>query len=166
MASFPGCAALHPDNNSINRARAVSMNERHFQMRLNGRYQEPENSIASLRVEIFGEEDWQVFDLNSGSAGFLIFVYSILNCQHMYMRLNCVERGLLLESAEGYIHVTTTEDWVVSDLRVELTAKLRSGSPTQSDLDYIVERMENCPVSRNLSYKASGHTRLVLVPAD
>ena len=42
-----------------------------------------------------------MFDLNSGSAGFLIFVYAVLNCQHMYMRLNCAERGLLLDTAEG-----------------------------------------------------------------
>ena len=142
------------------------MSERHFQMRLHGTYQEPENSVASLRVEIFVEEEWQMFDLNSGSAGFLIFVYAILNCQHMYMRLNCAERGLLLETAEGYIHVTTTEDWLLSGLRVEFTGNLRSGTPAQDDLDYIIGRMENCPVSRNLDYRASGHTRLVLVPAD
>jgi hypothetical protein len=142
------------------------MNERHFQIRLHGMYQEPENSVASLRVEVFGDDDWQVFDLNSGSAGFLIFVYAVLNCQHMYMRLNCAERGLLLDSAEGYIHITTTEDWVINDLRVEFTGKLRAGKPTEADVNHIVERMENCPVSRNLNYEASGHSRLVLVPAD
>jgi len=142
------------------------MNERHFQMRLRSSYQEPENSIASLRVEIFAEEQWQAFDLNSASAGFLIFVYAILNCQHMYMRLNCAERGLLLDSAEGYIHVTTTEDWMLSDLRVEFTGRLRAGDATEADVDYIVGRMENCPVSRNINYTATGHSRLVLVPAD
>jgi hypothetical protein len=142
------------------------MNERHFQIRLYGNYQEPENSVASLRVEIFAGEEWQVFDLNSGSAGFLIFIYAVLNCQHMYLRLNCAERGLLLDTAEGYIHVTTTEDWVISDLRVEFAAKLRAGTPTQDAIDYIVGSMENCPVSRNLNYKVSGHSRLVLVPAD
>ncbi len=142
------------------------MNERHFQMRLYGHYQEPENSVASLRVEIFAGEEWQVFDLNSSSAGFLIFVYAVLNCQHTHMRLNCAERGLLLESAEGLIHIITTEDWLLSDLRVEFTGKLRAGTPTQDDINHVVERMENCPVSRNLNYKASGHTRLVLVPAD
>jgi hypothetical protein len=142
------------------------MNERHFQMRLYGHYQEPENSVASLRVEIFAGEAWQVFDLNSSSAGFLIFVYAVLNCQHTYMRLNCAERGLLLESAEGLIHIITTEDWLLSDLRVEFTCKLRAGTPTRDDIDHVVDRMENCPVSRNLNYQASGHTRLVLVPAD
>ena len=142
------------------------MNDRHFQMRLYGQYQVPENSVASLRVEIFAGEEWQMFDLNSGSSGFLIFVYAVLNCQHMYMRLNCAERGLLLDSAEGFIHVITTEDWLLSDLRVEFTGKLRAGTPTQDDIDNIVDRMENCPVSRNLNYKVSGHSRLVLVPAD
>jgi hypothetical protein len=142
------------------------MKERHFQMRLYGQYQEPENSVASLRVEIFAEEEWRVFDLNSGSAGFLILVYAVLNCQHMYMRLNCAERGLLLDTAEGLIHVITTEDWLLSDLRVEFTGKLRAGTPTQEDVDFIVDRMENCPVSRNLNYKVTGHSRLVLVPAD
>ncbi|MGD8620127.1 MAG: hypothetical protein PVH54_13195 [Gammaproteobacteria bacterium] len=141
------------------------MNERHFQLRLHGRYQEPENSVASLRVEIFAQDEWQLFDLNSGSAGFLIFVYAVLNCQHLYLRLNCAERGLLLDTTEGYIHITTTEDWVICDLRVEFTGNLRSGSPTQDDLDYVVDRMEHCPVSRNLNYLSAGHTRLVLVPA-
>ncbi len=142
------------------------MNERHFQMRQYGQNQEPENSFASLRVEIFAGEGWQVFDLNSGSAGFLIFVYAVLNCQHMYMRLNCAERGLLLDTAEGFVHVITTEDWLFSDLRLEFTCKLRAGKPTQEDIDYVVDRIENCPVYRNLNYKVSGHSRLVLVPAD
>jgi len=142
------------------------MNERHFQMRLHSSYQEPENSIAGLRVEIFAEDEWQVFDLNSGSAGFLIFVYAILNCQHLYLRLNSAERGLLLDSADGYIHVTTAEDWTLSDLRVEFTARLRAGTATEEAVDYIVGRMEHCPVSRNLNYAARGHSRLVLVPAD
>lgn len=142
------------------------MHERHFQMRLRAGYQVPENSVASLRVEIFAGEEWQKFDLNSGSAGFLIFVYAVLNCQHMYMRLNCAERGLLLDTAEGFIHVTTTEDWVICDLQVAFTGKLRSGAATQEDTDYVIERMEHCPVSRNLNYMAAGHSRLVLVPAD
>ena len=142
------------------------MSERHFRMRLHGEYQEPENSVASLRVEIFAEDAWQVFDLNSGSAGFLVFVYAILNCQHMYLRLNCAERGLLLATAEGYIHVKTTEDWELSDLQLEFSARLRSGLPVQDDLDYIIGRMENCPVSRNLDYRAAGHTRLELLPAE
>jgi hypothetical protein len=141
------------------------MNERHFEMRLHSSYQEPDNTIASLRVEILAEEEWRAFDLNSGSAGFLIFVYAILNCQHLYLRLNCAERGLLLESVEGYIHVTTTEDWLLSGLQVEYTGRLRAGTATEEAVDDIVERMEQCPVSRNLNFNAAGHSRVVLVPA-
>jgi len=142
------------------------MNERHFQLRLHSCYQEPENTIASLRVEIRNEDEWQAFDLNSGSAGFLIFVYSILTCQHLYLRRNCAERGLLLESAEGYVHITTGEDWQLNDLQVEFTGRLCAGTASKESVDAIVERMEQCPVSRNLNYDASGHTRVVLLQAD
>jgi len=105
------------------------MNERHFQMRLHGQYQEPENSVASLRVEIFAEEEWQMFDLNSGSAGFLIFVYAMLSCQHLYMRLNCAERGLLLERRHQPRVVVSERAGPPRAVRVEVLAVVGVAQP-------------------------------------
>jgi hypothetical protein len=131
-------------------------------MRLYSRYRQPDNSISDLRVEVFADAGWQTFDLNTQTAGFLIFVYALFSCQHMYMRLNCAERGLLLESASGHIDVAATDDWQVMKLRVGFEGVLQSGTPVRDDLDYIIERMEHCPVSVNLREVQDSKTRLEL----
>lgn len=138
------------------------MSGHRFQMRLYSRYRQPDNSISDLRVEVFADAGWQTFDLNTQTAGFLIFVYALFSCQHMYMRLNCAERGLLLESASGHIDVAATDDWQVMKLRVGFEGVLQSGTPVRDDLDYIIERMEHCPVSVNLREVQDSKTRLEL----
>lgn len=138
------------------------MNERRFQMRLYCLYQEPDNSISDLRVELFADDEWQTFDLDTGTAGFLVFVYAVFNCQHMYMRLNCAERGLLIESASGHIDIVATEDWLVTKLRVWFEGRLKSGVPTAADVDHVIDRMEHCPVSLNLRAVPDSKTTLKL----
>jgi hypothetical protein len=138
------------------------MNERRFQMRLFSLYQEPDNTISDLRVELFADEAWQDFDLNTGTAGFLIFVYAVFSCQHMYMRLNCAERGLMLGSASGHIAIEATQDWLVTRQRVAFEGRLKSGVPSAADVEYIIERMKHCPVSSNLHEVPDSKTSLVL----
>lgn len=138
------------------------MNEHHFRMRLYSLYQEPDNNISDLRVELFADDAWQDFDLGTGTAGFLIFVYALFTCQHMYMRLNCAERGLLLESASGHIEIEASEDWRITRQRVAFEGRLKAGAPTTADVDYIVERMKQCPVSSNLREVADSKTILTL----
>lgn len=127
------------------------MSERNFQMRLSSRYEGAENGIADLRVQVCEEGEWKDFNLNVKSAGFLIFVYSAFSCQHLYLRTNASERGLQIDSATGSIHIVTTEDWDMLRLRVSFDVKLGSGKAAQDDVDYIIGRMKQCPVSRNIS---------------
>jgi hypothetical protein len=126
------------------------MSARNFQMRLSCRYTEPENAVADLEVEVLADGQWESFNLNCETAGFLVFVYAILSCQHLYLRTNAAERGLLLESAQGAIELIASEDWEVQKLRIGFDVKLQSGRASGDDVSYIVARMKQCPVSRNL----------------
>ena len=139
-----------------------TVNEHIFKMRLSCTYADPDNTVASLDVEVLGKDGWEPLELGTGTAGFLIFVYAVFNCQHMYMRLNCGERGLLLESASGSIDIRANADWVVQQMHVGFTGKLKSGTPAQTDLDYIVDRMKHCPVSMNTREAADSQTTLTL----
>jgi uncharacterized OsmC-like protein len=137
------------------------MNERIFRMQISCDYQEPDNLVARLQVKVFEDEEWQAFDLNAGSPGFLVFVYAVLSCQQMHMRLGCAGRGLNLDSASGEIEVVTTEDWVITRLQVDFSARLKAGTASAEDLATIIQRMKNCPVSRNLVFSPHSETTLV-----
>jgi hypothetical protein len=126
------------------------MSDREFLITIESGYEGDENTPAGLTAWIFEEGEWQSLELGIGSPGFVLFVYTILHCQHLYMRTNAAERGLLLESAKGSISVGASEDWVLERLHVEFEAKLRSGKPTSDDIEYITGRMQQCPVSKNL----------------
>ena len=126
------------------------MNDRSFRLRQFCRYQDPDNSIADLEVEVLTDGRWGMLDVNIHTPGFLLFVYTILTCQHRYLRANCAEKGLRLESAEGSIDLLASEDWSVRKMHIRFDGRLKSGTPTREDVDYIVSRMEQCPVSKNL----------------
>jgi len=125
------------------------MSDRHFQLRLHCRYAQPDNAIAGLQVEQHTVDGWRPFVLNQLTPGFDIFVYSMLTCQHTYFRLNCAERGLQLTGADGEVELSTDEDWNLQRLRVAVNAQLAGGEPDQATLDYIKQRMLQCPVSKN-----------------
>ena len=126
------------------------MAQRKFTMRLQCRYQGPDNSIAQLAVEVLTADGWETLDLSVTSPGFQIFVYSVFTCQHKYFHVNCAERSLMLKKAEGSLLLTTDRDWNIQSVRIEFTGYLQSGSAAQHDIDYITDRMKQCPVSRNL----------------
>lgn len=136
------------------------MGERIFRMQMSCGYQAPDNMVASLQVKVFEDDEWKAFDLNAGSPGFLVFVYAVLSCQHMHMRLGCVDRGLQLVSADGDIEIVTTEDWNIIKLRVAFSAHPRVGDASAEDVDTIIQRMKNCPVSRNLTFAPQSETSL------
>ena len=75
------------------------MSDRSFRMRLACRYQDPDNTVSELTVENFEEGEWRDLGLNASSPGFLVFVYAVFTCQHLYFRSNCAERGLMLASS-------------------------------------------------------------------
>ena len=126
------------------------MIEREFSMRLTGTYEGDSNTIGRLEVDQRIDGAWQPLELGTSSPGFDIFVYSLFTCQHMYFRANCAERGLVLDSAEGSIFIGTRNDWKIETLQVSFSGLLCRGKASQDDIDYIVSRMKQCPVSRNL----------------
>ena len=126
------------------------MSERNFNMRLKSTYEGSTNTIASLAVERRVKGGWQPLDLGITSPGFDIFVYAVFTCQHLYFRINCAERKLVLDSAEGNIVIGADRDWNMEILQVHFSGRLGSGQASQDDIDYIVARMQQCPVSRNI----------------
>ncbi len=114
-------------------------------------YEQPDNTVSDIAVQNMADGEWQDFELGFHQpAGFLIFTYAILNCQHMYMRLNATERGLVLESADACIETLADDDWSLQKLHIRFEVRLKSGSPSPEDIEYISNRMQHCPVSMNL----------------
>jgi len=138
------------------------MGERSFEMRLFCRYEEPDNSVAELDVKSFEDGEWRDFDLSTVTPGFLIFVYAVFTCQHLYLRSNCAERGLVLESTSGSIHMLADEDWKLRRVRIRFEGKLKSGISSPEDVAYIVGRMTQCPVSKNIREVADSETSVHL----
>lgn len=139
------------------------MTMRSWTMRLKAHYEGDNNHVAALTVEQKDEHGaFKPLAIDIHSAGFLIFVYSVFSCQHLYMYANAAERGLLLDSAEGTLALTATEDWMLGDLRVHFDGKLRAGTPGADDIAYIQGRMNQCPVSRNLHPAGVHESTLVL----
>jgi hypothetical protein len=138
------------------------MSEHNFQLRLRCAYAGDDNQPTALDVEHVVEGEWQPLDLNTRSPGFEIFVYAVFTCQHLYFRVNCAERGLQLDSAEGRIVVGTAADWAMDNLQVTFAGRLRSGKPAPGDIDFIVSRMQQCPVSRNIREVPGAETSVTL----
>ena len=125
------------------------MAKRKFTMRLLCTYKDPDNTIDNLNVDVLTQDGWKPLDLSVTSPGFQIFVYSVFTCQHMYFRVNCAERGLILEKSEGSIMLATDREWNITTLHVDFVGELKRGLVNQDDIDYIAERMQQCPVSKN-----------------
>ena len=136
------------------------MSERVFKMRISCDYKDPDNTVERQQVELFKEGEWADFELDTGTAGFLVFVYAVLACQQMHLRLGCKDRGLQLASAAGDIEIATTEDWHISRLQVNFSASLKAGEPGAEDVAVIIARMKNCPVSKNLAFAPQAETTL------
>jgi hypothetical protein len=131
-------------------------------MRLKCTYEGGKNAIGGLEVEHQVDARWQPLDLSVVSPGFDIFVYALFHCQHTYFRINCAERGLVLDSAEGSIEIITDADWELQDLQVQFSGRLVSGHASQDDIDYIVARMKQCPASRNIREPEGARTVISL----
>ena len=136
------------------------MSDRHFRLRLHCGYEQPGNAIAHLMVQKRGQDGWEEFTLNTLSPGFEIFVYAVFTCQHTYFRTNCAEQGLLLAEAEGEIELVTDADWNLVRSLVKFHGRLVQGEPGDAAISYIVERMRQCPVSRNILEIPDNQTRI------
>jgi hypothetical protein len=138
------------------------VSERTFNMRLKSTYEGSTNTIASLAVEHLVKGEWQPLDLGITAPGFDIFVYAVFTCQHLYFRTNCAERKLLLSSAEGSIVIGADRDWNMETLQVYFSGQLGSGQASPDDINYIVARMRQCPVSRNIREVSGAESTVTL----
>jgi hypothetical protein len=136
-----------------------------FQLLLHSSYLNDKNDIDELHVEHLVNDNWEKLDLNIYSLGFDIFMYAILNCQHMYFRNNAAEYGLVLESSEGLITVIADKHRSIETLNIEFKGKLKKGEPTKEIVDSITARMELCPVSINLRDITNNHISASFEPA-
>ena len=139
------------------------MSERNFNMRLKCRYEGTDNNIAGLEVEHKVDDEWVPLDLGLNSPGFDVFVYAICACQHRFFRVVCAERTLVLDSAEGNILIGAGEDWQMESLRVHFSGQLEEGKPSPEDIDAVVSRMKQCPVSRNIASIPHSESTVTLV---
>lgn len=137
------------------------MMSRHiFKLRMKSSYTSSENDIGSLDVEMLEDDEWKTLDLNTRTPGFLVYVYSIFTCQHMFLRTNGTERDLVFTSSNGNILVEAGEEWFLEKIDVSFNVKLASGKPDDDDISYIISRMQKCPVSKNLPQNLETHTRV------
>lgn len=126
------------------------MLERHFHLRLKCNYNAPDNAPTDLAVEVYTDNKWEVFSPHVDTPGFLLFVYALFSCQLRYMRVNCAERNIMLESTTGEIQLLAGENWNVKSVFVTFRSIVKSNPPEKDDISYISERMKHCPVSTNL----------------
>ena len=138
------------------------MSERNFNMRMRTIYEGNTNAIEKIEVDHMVDNEWQPLELGLTSPGFDIFVYAVFTCQHMYFRVNCAERSLELESSEGSIVIGADHDGNMDTRQVDFSAKLRSGQASTDDIDYIVSRMQQCPVSTNLGEVSNARSAVTL----
>jgi hypothetical protein len=136
------------------------MNKHIFNLRIIAEYGSTENDITSLEVQVLNETEWEILDLNTMTPGFLIYVYAIFTCQHMFLRTNGTERKLAFTSSRGVLLVETSEDWLLEKVYVSFSVKLVAGEANDDDIDYIVSRMKQCPVSKNLPQDIEIHTSI------
>jgi len=141
------------------------MTERHFHLRLSCNYDTDKNDVTDLVVEIWVEDEWKTLHLSVKSPGFLLLVYGLFSCQHLYMRTNCAERNLVLDSAHGELKLTAGEFWNIQNVDVTFNVKLKSGQPSDDDIAYIIDRMGHCPVSTNLPADIDKKSSVYFEPA-
>ena len=126
------------------------MSDHKFHFRLSCHYESDKNDVSKLLFEHLVDQEWVVYDPANYAAGFLILLYAIFNCQHLYFRVNAAERGLQLKSAKGALDVETNSDWELQKFHIRFDGRLTSGTPGKDDEAYIVERLAHCPVSVNI----------------
>ena len=142
------------------------MKQHDFQLRMNCRYEEPDNSLEQIDIWTLIEGEWKALDINAKTPGFQALCYALFSCQHLYFRVNAAERGLLLDSAEGGISLAIDDKWSIQSIRVDFTGKVKSGIQSKEDIDYIIERMGHCPVSTNIKDVDDTETTVTLIDCD
>jgi len=126
------------------------MANHNFDLRTVFHYRGDDNKIDYLEAEVLTEDGWQTLQIGNDSPGFLIFVYAFLICQHTYFHANSSESGLLLDHTKLELTMCTDENWKIDQVKVKVNATLRAGKADSTGIEYIKQRMRQCPVSVNL----------------
>ena len=135
---------------------------RTFDVRLNSTHSDPDNTVATLHVEHFVDHTWQPFQPDIHTNGFLIFVYSRFICQHTYLRMNATEQKLCLAFISGTFQLIASNDWHVLAIHADFNAYLSTGHASHHQVDYLIDRMKGCPVSRNIGKDVDKNTSLTI----
>ncbi|MGV6826547.1 MAG: hypothetical protein ACWA5Q_06190 [bacterium] len=138
--------------------------ERIFDLRLTCTYEGEHNDVARLDEEILVDGEWHPLDLSIRSPGFLLMVAGLFSCQHLYMRVNCAECGVLLSSTSAELHLKANEIWEIQEASVTFRAQLKQGLLSDKQIAYIQERMQHCPVSSNLPPHVKVKSTLEFIP--
>lgn len=138
------------------------MSKHIFKLRLTASYESPENNIAAMDTQILSENGWEPLDLDTMTPGFVIYVYAMLTCQHLFLRTNATERDLVLAASQGEILVEASEDWLLEKIDVQFNVNLAAGNANAETIEDIVSRMKQCPVSKNLPQNINIQTRVYL----
>ncbi|MEM7771114.1 MAG: hypothetical protein AAGA75_17025 [Cyanobacteria bacterium P01_E01_bin.6] len=135
---------------------------RTFRFRLNSTHLDPNNTISTLHVEHNVDKVWKPFHLDAHTPGFQIFVYSCFVCQHTYLHMNATEQGLNLAFVNGTFQLTTAQNWQVLSVEADFDAYLSANNADIEQRNYVISRMKDCPVSRNLGKDVTKKTRLTI----
>jgi len=126
------------------------MEERLFHLRSCAVHVGEANELVRLDMEIEADGQWQPVELTAAMPPFRAFVCAALMCQHAYLRMNAVERGLSVLQARGELWLKT-RDWYVRDITAHFRLTLHDGAASADDLAFVAARMRDCPISRNLA---------------
>lgn len=142
------------------------MPDQTYQLRLHTSYRTNDNDIDTMHAEVYADRQWQPFEPDTLSPGFLLLVFGLFSCQQRYVKTNCAERNLVLNSSIGELQLKADTNWIIKNYHVDFKLKLKSGTPSEDDISYIRERMRHCPVSTNLSDKVISTNAVVFEPAS
>ena len=121
-----------------------------FELRAALRYSGDDNHLDQIDAEVLTDQGWKPLQIENGSPGFLLFVYSFLICQHTNFHANSTEHALPLESASLALSLTADEEWRIQKISIDIESKLRDGTVDPAAINHIKQRMRLCPVSVNL----------------
>jgi len=93
-----------------------------LQLRATFSYRGDDNQMAAIDSEQLTADGWCKFELANATPGFLIFVYSLLICQHTYFHGNRTELELLRDHADAGLSLLAADDWMIERVRVGIKA--------------------------------------------
>ena len=127
----------------------MSDNHRIFRLRLKADYGQ-ENDIFAVQKYSDEENRWLALAINEKTPGLLVFLYSILTCQHLFLRNPAQKAGLRLRHTSGELQARfNRETFRFESIQTNFSVTSEV-EPTCQLVEEITQAMRHCPVSRNL----------------